>query len=93
MAKNSTESKKKRDKKGVKPNLPKPKRTHSHVFYLNDKENEAVEAYIKKYRVKNKANFLRETIIRSIMERFMEDYPTLFEKQVLDNLVVTQNEY
>lgn len=68
------------------------KRTHPVSFSLNDKENEVVEAYFKKYRINNKARFFRETIIRSIMERFMEDYPTLFEQQELDNLIVNQNE-
>jgi len=81
-------NKRKHHKKKVKTKKNVSKRTHRIVFHLNDKEQEAVEAYIKKYKVKNKSRFLRETIIKAILERFMEDYPTLFEQQELDNLVI-----
>lgn len=66
------------------------KRTHKATFLLNDKENEAVEVYCRKYKIKNKSRFLREAVLRTVMTQFMEDYPTLFEKQDLDRLVVKQ---
>ena len=69
----------------------KLKRTNKITLLLNDKEIEAVEAYCKKYRVKSKSQFAREVVMRTVMNRFLEDYPTLFEKQDLDRLVVTQN--
>ena len=70
---------------------PKLKRTHKVVVSFNDNENEVFETYCKKYKVNKKTRFIRETIIRTIMERFLEDYPTLFEKPELDKLVVKQN--
>ena len=84
-------NKSKRPKKALKPKKIVSKRTHRIAFQLNDKENEAIEAYIRKYKVKNKARFLREIIIKEILERFMEDYPTLFEKQELDNLATNNS--
>ena len=39
----------------------------------------AIEAYCKKYKVENKAKFMRETILYEILSRFDKDYPTLFE--------------
>nr|WP_319399358.1 hypothetical protein [uncultured Carboxylicivirga sp.] len=62
-------------------------RKHKATFLLNDKENEAVEAYCKKYKIGNKSKFMREAVMRIVMEQFLEDYPTLFEKQDLDRLI------
>ncbi|WP_462316923.1 hypothetical protein [Marinilabilia sp.] len=64
------------------------KRKHKATFLLNDKEMEAIEAYCKRYKVKNKARFMRESVMRVVMDQFMEDYPTLFEKKDLDRLRV-----
>lgn len=63
------------------------KRKHKATFLLNDKENEAVDVYCKKYKVDNKSKFMREAVMRVVMERFLDDYPTLFEKQDLDRLI------
>ena len=67
------------------------KRRHRLTIQLNDHEMSALELYCKKYRVKNRSAFVRESIMRVVMNRFLEDYPTLFEKQELDRLVVTNN--
>ncbi|MGQ1946191.1 hypothetical protein ACT3CD_03695 [Geofilum sp. OHC36d9] len=64
------------------------KRRHRLTIQLNDKEMEAIELYCKKYKVKNKSGFVRESVLKSVMVKFLEDYPTLFEKQELDRLVV-----
>lgn len=64
------------------------KRKHKATFLLNDKELEAFEVYCKRYKVKNKARFMRESVMRTVMDQFMEDYPTLFEKKDLDRLRV-----
>jgi hypothetical protein len=64
------------------------KRKHRAGFMLNDKELEAVDAYCKKYKIENKSKFMRETVIRYVMDQFLSDYPTLFEKQDLDKLKV-----
>lgn len=66
------------------------KRKHKATFLLNDKENEAIDVYCKKYKIRNKSKFLREAVLRTVMNQFMEDYPTLFEKQDMDRLVVKQ---
>ncbi|HKL71173.1 MAG TPA: hypothetical protein VJ855_00835 [Marinilabiliaceae bacterium] len=67
------------------------KRRHRLTIQLNDHEMSALELYCKKYKVKNRSAFVRESIMRVVMNRFLEDYPTLFEKQELDRLVVTNN--
>ena len=64
------------------------KRKHKAAFLMNDKELEAFEVYCKRYKVKNKARFMRESVMRTVMDQFMEDYPTLFEKKDLDRLRV-----
>jgi len=66
------------------------KRQHKVTVLLNDKELEAIDVYCKKYKIKSKAGFMRESILRTVMTQFLEDYPTLFEKQELDSLVVRQ---
>jgi len=64
------------------------KRRHKAGFLLNDKELEAVDAYCKKYKIENKSKFMRETVMRFVMDQFLNDYPTLFDKQDLDRLKV-----
>ncbi len=68
------------------------KRKHKAAFMLNDKEQEAFDVYCKRYKVKNKARFMRESVMRTVMDQFMEDYPTLFEKEDLDRLRVNEND-
>lgn len=53
-------------------------RTHRESFLLNDKEFEALNRYCAKYRVGNKSKFIREAVMRVILERFGEDLPRLF---------------
>ncbi len=31
---------------------------------------------------------MRETVLRTVMERLLDDYPTLFDKKDLDDLIV-----
>lgn len=54
-------------------------RAHRLTFRLNDLEMKALMKYYKKYKVKNKARFLRETVMYAVLKKFDEDYPTLFE--------------
>ncbi len=46
---------------------------------LNDREMRALSIYCSRYRVKNKSEFLRETIMKAIIKRFEEEHPTLWE--------------
>lgn len=63
-------------------------RRHRAGFLLNDKEFEAIEAYCKKYKIDNRSKFMREIVMRFIMDKFLSDYPTLFDKQDLDKLKI-----
>jgi hypothetical protein len=54
-------------------------RTHRQIFTLNDEENKALNRYIEKYKVQNKSKFLRETVMLTIIRKFEEDHPTLFD--------------
>jgi len=54
-------------------------RAHRLTFRLNDLEMKALMKYYKKYKVKNKARFLRETVMYAVLKKFDEDYPTLFD--------------
>lgn len=58
------------------------RRQHRLSFRLNDLELKALMKYYKKYRVKNKARFLRETVMYAVLKKFDEDYPTLFDLPV-----------
>ncbi|HBG87798.1 MAG TPA: hypothetical protein DEG09_01410 [Marinilabiliaceae bacterium] len=79
---------KKKPKLTKKVKVPIAKREHRVTVLLNDQELEAINAYCKKYKVKSMARFLRESALRNVMTRFLDDYPTLFQKNELDSLVV-----
>ncbi len=66
----------------------KLKRHHRAEILLNDKEQDALDTYCKKHGIDNKAKFIRDTVMRCVMEHFLEDYPTLFDKNDLDKLKV-----
>lgn len=69
-------------KKGKKKKLPvKPKsplRNKRIVFALNEWEYDALTVYCKRYKIKNRSNFLRKTVLGKVSQKFQEDYPTLF---------------
>lgn len=54
------------------------KRTKIVQFSLNEKEQELVCAYMKKYKIENRSRWLRETVIAHIFKNLDKDYPTLF---------------
>ena len=62
-----------------KVSKPSSLRVHKHLFMLNDLENNALERHLQKYRVQNKSKFIRETLMMTILRRFEEDAPTLFD--------------
>ena len=55
------------------------RRTNRLSVMLNDREIRALSIYCSRYRVKNKSEFLRETIMKTIIKRFEEEHPTLWE--------------
>jgi hypothetical protein len=58
----------------------KLRRTNKFSVMLNDREMKALGIYCSRYRVKNKSEFLRETIMKAILKRFEEEHPTLWEE-------------
>lgn len=49
------------------------------MFVLNDQENQALNKFLKKYNIKNKSKFIRETLMRTIIVKMEADSPTLFD--------------
>jgi hypothetical protein len=47
---------------------------------LNNREMRAIGIYCNRYRVKNKSEFMRATIMKAIIKRFNEEYPSLWEE-------------
>ena len=55
-------------------------------FLFNKLELEAFEKYCKKYKIKNKSKFIRETVITEILGQFDRDYPSLFDNEDSENI-------
>jgi hypothetical protein len=53
-------------------------RKHRQTFMLNDLEFQALNKFLKKYKLGNRAKFLRETVMSAVIKKFEEDYPRLF---------------
>lgn len=51
------------------------------TILLNSHELKAFEQYCSRFGVKNKSKFIRETIITTILQKFDNHYPTLFDDQ------------
>ena len=47
---------------------------------LNNREMRALGIYCDRFRIRNKSEFLRETIMKAILKRFEEEHPTLWEE-------------
>jgi len=52
---------------------------------LNNREMKALGIYCERYRVKNRSEFFRETVMKAILKRFEEEHPTLWEEPSLFN--------
>lgn len=57
-----------------------PKRRQRMVCLMSEEEVRIVEGYLKRYRITNKARWLRETVLSFIYQQMEEDYPTLFNE-------------
>ena len=55
-------------------------RTHRISFLLNEDEYKAVERHLSKYKITNKSNWYRKTILSHVLRVMEEDYPTLFNE-------------
>jgi hypothetical protein len=47
---------------------------------LNMREAKTLGVFCNRYRIKNKSEFLRTTIMKEILKRFEEEHPTLWEE-------------
>ena len=55
-----------------------PVRHSRFVCLVSDEEMKIIDDYLKKYRIGNKSNWMRETLLSFIYKNLDEDYPTLF---------------
>jgi hypothetical protein len=56
------------------------KRNNRLSLMLNSREKRALGVYCDRFRVKNKSEFLRETVMKAILKRFEDEHPTLWEE-------------
>jgi hypothetical protein len=47
---------------------------------LNSREIKALGVYCNRYRIKNKSEFLRTTVMKEIIKKFEAEHPTLWEE-------------
>lgn len=57
-----------------------PVRRKRIVALVSDEEDRLIENYLKKYKITNKSNWMRETLLAFIYKNLDEDYPTLFNE-------------
>lgn len=58
----------------------KLRRNNRLSLMLNNREARALGIYCNRFRIKNKSEFLRSTIMKEIVKRFSEEHPTLWEE-------------
>jgi hypothetical protein len=56
------------------------RRTNRLSLMLNNREMKALGIYCSRYRIRNKSEFMRETIMKAILKRFEEEHPSLWEE-------------
>ncbi|TFH49362.1 MAG: hypothetical protein E4G92_02010 [Bacteroidia bacterium] len=61
----------------------KLRRTTSLTLKLNPREARAMSIYCKRFRVRNKSEFMRHAIMQAIIGRFDSEHPTLWEQSEL----------
>lgn len=76
----------------MKKTVHKEPRDNKITVTLSDRELEAIDKYCRKYKSTSRTSVIREGAMRFVMGKFVEDYPTLFGKNDLDRLIVTDSE-
>ncbi len=56
-------------------------RTERYSFLVNPDEKQMIENYLRKYKIRNRSRWMRETLITFIIKNLDQDYPTLFDEQ------------
>lgn len=64
----------------VIPGDEKMKRSKKKTILLNSHECQALDKYFKKYKISNKSKFMREAIMKVVLKKFSDDYPTLWDQ-------------
>ena len=72
--------KEKMPKKKEKLQKKNEKREHRVSFMLNDKEYNAIERHLHKYKITNKSKWYRHTVLAHVWKVLGEDYPKLFDE-------------
>ncbi|MBQ8542361.1 MAG: hypothetical protein IKB11_06675 [Bacteroidaceae bacterium] len=58
---------------------------HSRVVCLvSDEEMKIINDYLKKYKIANKSNWMRKTLLTAIYKSIDADYPTLFSEHEMN---------
>ena len=57
----------------------KQPRNHRVTVMLNDSELRTITKYCERYKMSNRSNMIRQTLMRAILKRFDKDSPTLFD--------------
>ena len=65
------------------------RRNNRLTLMLNNREMRAFGIFCSRFRIKNKSEILRETIMKAILKRFEDEHPTLWEENEPD--LFTQN--
>ncbi len=58
-----------------------PTRSERYSFLVNSDERQTIENYLRKYKIRNRSRWMRETLITFIIKNLDQDYPTLFNEQ------------
>jgi len=56
------------------------KRSNRLTVMLNNREARALDIFCSRYRISNKSEFLRETLMKAILKRFDDEHPSLWEE-------------
>jgi hypothetical protein len=56
------------------------KRSYRAAFSLNEEEKAMIDRYLSRYKIKNRARWYRETVLKHVLEMMERDYPTLFNE-------------
>jgi len=62
-----------------KPRKKREARNHRVSIMLNDSEMRTLQRYLDRYDVSNRSRLIREALMRTILEKFDKDSPTLFD--------------
>lgn len=56
-------------------------RAERYSFLVNPDEKQMIENYLRKYKIRNRSRWMRETLMTFIIKNLDQDYPTLFNEQ------------